>query len=128
MDIFQIVGLGFIVTMLGLIIQREHPEIAIQLSLAFVAIIFLFILDKIGNVLEVFRELAERAHINMLYLQTLLKVISVAYVTEFGAQVCRDAGAGAVAGKIEFAGKVIVMVMAVPIIALVLDTMTKLIP
>lgn len=128
MDIFQIVGLGFVVTMLGLIIKKEHPEIAVQLSLALVVIIFLFILDKISSVLEIFRELASRANINMLYLHTLLKIIAIAYVTEFGAQICRDAGEGAVAGKIEFAGKVIVMVMAVPIIALVLDTMVKLIP
>lgn len=128
MDIFQIVGLGFVVTMLGLIIKKEHPEIAVQLSLALVVIIFLFILDKISSVLEIFRELASRANINMLYLYTLLKIIAIAYVTEFGAQICRDAGEGAVAGKIEFAGKVIVMVMAVPIIALVLDTMVKLIP
>lgn len=128
MDIVQIVGLGFIVTMLGLVIRQERPELALQLSLALAAIIFLFILDKIGAVMELFRDLAERANINVLYLNTLLKIIGIAYLTEFGAQICRDAGEGAVAGKIEFAGKVLIMVMAIPIIALVLDTIIKLIP
>lgn len=128
MDIFQIVGLGFIAATLGLILQKERPEFAVQLGLAFAALIFLFILNKIGSVLEVFRELAARAQVNMLYVETLLKILAVAYVTEFGVQVCKDAGSGAVAGKIAFAGKIIVMVMAVPIIALALDTMAKLIP
>lgn len=128
MEIIQIIGLGFVVTLLILIIRRERPELAVQLSLTLATIIFLLILNKISVVLDLFRDLAEKASISQLYLNTLLKIIGIAYITEFGAQVCRDAGEGAVAGKIEFAGKVLVMVMAIPIIALVLDTIVRLIP
>ncbi len=128
MDIIQIVGLGFVVTMLILIIKQQRPELAVQLSLTLAAVIFLLILNKISVVLNLFRDLAERANISQMYLNTVLKIIGIAYITEFGAQVCRDAGEGAIAGKIELAGKVLVMVIAIPIIALVLDTIIKLIP
>lgn len=128
MEIIQIIGLGFVVTLLILIIRRERPELAVQLSLTLATMIFLLVLSKISVVLDLFRDLAEKAGISQLYLNTLLKIIGIAYITEFGAQVCRDAGEGAVAGKIEFAGKVLVMVMAIPIIALVLDTIVRLIP
>ena len=128
MEMIQIIGLGFVVTLLILIIKQQRPEIAVQLSLALATIIFLMVLGKINVVLNLFRDLAEKANISQMYLNTILKIIGIAYVTEFGAQVCRDAGEGAVAGKIEFAGKVLVMVMAVPIIALVLDTIVRLIP
>ncbi len=128
MEIIQIVGLGFIVTLLILIIKRDRPEIAVQLSLTLATIIFLIVLTKINIVLNLFRDMAEKANISQMYLNTILKIIGIAYITEFGAQVCRDAGEGAVAGKIEFAGKVLVMVMAIPIIALVMDTIVRLIP
>lgn len=128
MEIIQIVGLGFIVTLLILIIKREKPEIAVQLSLTLATIIFLIILNKVGIILNLFRDMAEKANISQVYLNTILKIIGIAYITEFGAQVCRDAGEGAIAGKIELAGKVLVMVMAIPIIALVLDTIVRLIP
>lgn len=128
MEIIQIVGLGFVVTLLILIIKREKPEIAVQLSLTLATIIFLIVLTKISIVLNLFRDMAEKANISQMYLNTILKIIGIAYITEFGAQVCRDAGEGAVAGKIEFAGKVLVMVMAIPIIALVMDTVMRLIP
>ena len=128
MEIIQIIGLGFVVTLLILIIKQQRPEIAIQLSLALATIIFLMVLAKINVVLNLFRDLAEKANISQMYLNTILKIIGIAYVTEFGAQVCRDAGEGAVAGKIEFAGKVMVTVLAIPIIALVLDTIIRLIP
>lgn len=128
MDIIQIVGLGFVVTLLILIIKSQKPELAVQLSLTLAVLIFLMVLSKISVVLTLFRDLADKASLSPVYLNTILKVIGIAYVTEFGAQVCRDAGEGAVAGKIEFAGKVLVMVMAVPVLALVLDTIVKLIP
>ncbi len=128
MEIVQIIGLGFVVTLLILIIRREKPEIAVQLSLTLATIIFLLVLAKINVVLNLFRDLAEKASISQIYLNTILKIIGIAYITEFGAQVCRDAGEGAVAGKIEFAGKVLVMVIAIPIIALVLDTVVKFVP
>ncbi|SDD36215.1 stage III sporulation protein AD [Sporomusa acidovorans] len=128
MEIIQIIGLGFVVTLLILIIKQQRPELAIQLGLTLSAIIFLMVLSKLDVVLDLFRDLAEKANISQMYLNTILKIIGIAYVTEFGAQVCRDAGEGAVAGKIEFAGKILVMVLAIPIIALVLDTIVRLIP
>ncbi|MDR3592998.1 MAG: stage III sporulation protein AD [Negativicutes bacterium] len=128
MEIVQIVGLGFIVTLLILIIRGQRPEMAVLLSITLATIIFLLVLAKLSVVLNLFRDLAEKAGVNQLYLNTILKIIGIAYITEFGAQVCRDAGEGAVAGKIEFAGKVLVMVMAIPIIALVLETIIRLLP
>lgn len=128
MDIVPIVGLGFVVTLLILIIKQQRPELAVQLGLTLATIIFLMVLAKIQVVLNVFQDLADKANISQMYLNTVLKIIGVAYITEFGSQVCRDAGEGAVASKIEFAGKVMIMVMAIPIIALVLDTITRLIP
>lgn len=128
MEIIQIVGLGFAVMLLILIIKSQRPELAVQLSLTLATIIFLMVLSKISVVLNLFQDLADKANISQIYLNTILKIIGIAYITEFGSQVCRDAGEGAVAGKIEFAGKVLIMVMAVPIIALVLDTIVKLLP
>ncbi|MDL2280858.1 stage III sporulation protein AD [Selenomonadales bacterium OttesenSCG-928-I06] len=128
MEIFQIIGLGFIVTLLILVIKQQKPEFAVQLSLTLATIVFLMILTKLTVIFDLFRDLAQRANISQVYLNTILKIIGIAYVTEFGSQVCKDAGESAVAGKIEFAGKVMIMVMAVPIIALALQTISKLAP
>lgn len=128
MNIIQIIEISLIVTMLMLVLKKERPEIAVQISLLLSVIIFLIMLDKIQVVLNLFRDMAERANMNYMYLQTILKIIGIAYIAEFGSQVCRDAGEGAVANKIEFAAKVLIMVMAVPIIALVLDTIVRLLP
>jgi stage III sporulation protein AD len=126
MEILQIVGLGIIGTVLILVIRQQRPELALQLSLVISVIIFLIVVGKIGLILDLFRELANRANISQLYLNTVLKIIGIAYISEFGAQVCKDAGEGAVAGKIEMAGKILIMVLAIPILIVVLDTVVKL--
>lgn len=128
MEILQILGLGFIVVLLILIVKQQRPEFAVQLTIALGAIVFLMMLGKISVVINLFTDIADKAKISHIYFNTILKIIGIAYITEFGAQVCRDAGEGAVGAKIEFAGKIMIIVMAVPIIALVLDTISKLIP
>ena len=51
-----------------------------------------------------------------LYLQVLLKMIGISYIAEFGAEICKDAGFGAVAGQIEFFGKIMLLAVSIPII------------
>lgn len=128
MEILQVVGLALVATVLLVVIRQHKPELAIQLSIAFGVLVFLYMLGKIGAVLNLFRDLATRADVNLFYLSTLFKIIGVAYVAEFGAQVCRDAGESAMAAKVEFAAKILVMVLAIPIIAAILETVIRLLP
>ena len=53
-------------------------------------------------------------------METLLKIIGIAYIAEFGAQITKDAGQGAIASKIELAGKILILVMAIPILTVVM--------
>ena len=68
-------------------------------------IIFLFLITKIAEIISLLERLAVEGGINLIYLKTILKIIGIAYIAEFGAQITRDAGQGAIASKIELAGK-----------------------
>jgi stage III sporulation protein AD len=124
----QIVGLGIVAAVLAVTIRHNKPEMAMLLSMATGIILFMLVLGKIGSVIDVFRDLASRANLNMVYLGTILKIVAIAYIADFGAQICRDAGEGAVASKIEFAAKVLILVLAVPIMIAVLQSLLKLVP
>lgn len=128
MEIIKIVGLAIVAVVLIVIIRQQRPELAVQLSIVVGAVIFTMMLGKINSVISLMQELARRSNVSMLYMGTILKIVGVAYIAEFGAQICRDAGEGAVASKIEFAAKVIVIVLAIPVIAAVFDFLFKLLP
>ena len=116
--LFVIIGLALVTTVLVLFVNESKvPGLGVVISVFVGALIFIQILPKISYVISIFEELASRASLNTFYLATIFKIIGISYIAEFGAQVCRDAGQGAIATKVEFAAKVLVMVLAVPIIA-----------
>ncbi|MDN5346882.1 MAG: stage sporulation protein [Clostridia bacterium] len=127
MEIFQIVGLGLTATLIIVILrQAKSPETALLISITVGAIVFILLLDRLGVVIRLLADLSDRAGINQFYLNTLLKIIGIAYVAEFGSQVCRDAGENAVGDKIELAAKVLILVLAIPILAAILETIIRL--
>lgn len=128
MEILQIVGVALIVTVLTVLLRQQRPELAVQVSIAFGALVFIMMMGKITAVVDVLTELTQRANINVFYMTIIFKIIGVAYIAEFGAQVCRDAGESAVASKVEFAAKIIVIVLAVPIILAILESLIRLLP
>jgi len=74
------------------------------------------------------QNIAVDANVNMVYLETILKIIGIAYIAEFGAQISRDAGQGTIASKIELGGKIIILAMALPILTAIIETVIGLIP
>jgi stage III sporulation protein AD len=127
-EIFQIVGLGVVATIIAIVLKTHRPEIAIQISLLTGIIILTVILGKIAAVVDLLNSYAQKVNIDLVYFSTLLKIIGIAYIAEFGAEVCRDAGEGAIASKVELAGKVIIIILAVPIITSLLDLIISVMP
>lgn len=128
MEMVQVVGIGMTAVLLSLVVRRSHPELAVQITIVVAGIVFLVVLGKLYTIIELFEQMAQRAGVGQTYLVILLKIIGISYLTEFGAQICRDSGEGAIASKVEMAGKVMILVMAVPIIAFALDTILRLMP
>ncbi|OAB44147.1 stage III sporulation protein AD [Paenibacillus glacialis] len=128
MEIIQVVGLGIISTILILIIKEQKPMFAFLIAASTSILIFLFLMGKIGAVINELERMAESAGVQMIYLKTILKIIGIAYIAEFGSQIVRDAGQESIASKIELAGKVLIMVLAIPIIGIIIETVMKLLP
>ena len=53
----------------------------------------------------------------------MIRAVGVAIVAEFGAQLCRDAGEGALAGRVELAGRATMLTLALPLLT---DLVTRL--
>lgn len=128
MEIWQIVGLALIVTVTGVLLRQFRPEIALQLTILAAVMIFLLVLGKVKIIIELLQNLADEANVNSYYLLIVLKIVGISYLAEFGAQICRDAGEGALATKVEMAAKVSVLVLAIPIIAAIMESLIRLMP
>ncbi|MCM3224523.1 MULTISPECIES: stage III sporulation protein AD [Bacillaceae] len=128
MDIIIIVSIGIVASLLALIVKEQNSSIAFFVVVVTGIIIFLFILQKITGILLLIEQLGERANVEGLYIKTILKIIGIAYITEFGAHLTRDAGLSAIAAKIELAGKIIIITVAIPILTAVIETIMSFMP
>ena len=128
MEILQLVGIGIVATVMIILLKEDRPEFAILLSIATSIAIIYIILDKLVIVVNVITDMAKKTNIDFVYYTTILKIIGIAYIIEFSSQISRDAGEESIASKIELGGKVIIMVIAMPILIALMDLIINIMP
>lgn len=116
MDIFKIIGIGLAGGVLSIAVKQYRKEYALLVGLATVAVILFLALDTLSAAIEQIRFITESSGVDMRYFTAVMKVVGVAYITQFGAEVLRDSGESAIAMKVEFAGKVFILGLTLPII------------
>ena len=115
-NIAKIAAVGIIAAILTVMIRRTNPETAVQLSIAAGVMIVLMAASELAEAVGFIDEL--RGELGEAYdaLGDVVKIIGVAYIAEFSTSALRDAGEGAIASKVELAGKLIIAVMTLPLI------------
>lgn len=126
MSFYAILGFTLVVTVLLVVVRKERPEIAIVMVIAAAGIIMLSLLKNISDILLAFETLAAKTNVNTGYFKTAVKIVGVAYLAGFGAQICKDAGENSMAAKIELAGKIFILTMGIPIMMGLLNLILKL--
>lgn len=97
------------------------------LRMAAVTMMMIYIVSQLGSVYALIKTLAGRLHMDDTYLNIVLKVVAIAYLAEFGSQLCEDAGEKALGSKVQWAGKVMIFVVASPIILALVNLIADLI-
>ena len=85
----------------------------------------LILLKLIPYFSEIFRTVKEIASVSGLktdYIGLVIKVVGIAYIGEFAGELCRDAGEASLAGKVDLGTKVVIMIMAMPLMETILST------
>lgn len=127
-QIAGVVAAAVAISVFLVFLRREMAPIGAQVALAFVIVALFALLDPMRRLLDAFWELSRAAGVRTLYMSVVLKAIGIAYVTSIGAALCRDAGEDAVAAVVELAGKVSILILAMPVVAAILDVLVRLLP
>ena len=107
MDIVQIVLIGIVATLLYILLKDISPSYSFFIVLITSILILIIVIKQIGIIIQLLKSLGDKASVNAFYVETILKIIGIAYITELGANVTKDAGLASVASKIELAGKIL---------------------
>lgn len=127
-EIVKIVGISIVSVVLIILIKQYRPEFAIYISLIAGILILYFVLDKLSDIINLLKSIANRSGINNNFLGILLKMTAIAFLSEFAISICKDSGEAAIASKVELASKAIIISMSIPIIYNLLEVILKILP
>ncbi|MCM3738764.1 stage III sporulation protein AD [Oceanobacillus luteolus] len=128
MDILQLVIISIVASVIFIILKDINPGFAFFIIILVGIIIFSSVIQQIRLIFQVIQSLGEQASVPGLYLETILKIIGIAYIAELGASMTKDAGLNSVAKNIELAGKIFILLLAIPIITAVIEAIVNFLP
>lgn len=126
MLIVKIVGLAFIALFLILIFRHHNSSIPTFIALTAGALIVLIMLEPLREVIDFLREIADKANIDTVYIGIVLKILAIAYIASFSSALCKDANADSLAAQIDLSGKIMILVLAIPILMAVLNSILQI--
>ena len=126
--IIKIIGISLLALIIIILLKQYKPEFAIYISLLTGVLILLLVIDQLSQIITLLQSLATKASINSTFLGLLIKITGIAFLAEFAVSVCKDAGEGAIASKIEIGSKIIIIAMSIPIISSLLEIILKILP
>lgn len=127
MKIISVAGICIVASAMCRLFANEGREYALYIRLAAAAAIMSMIIIFVSPIAETVRSIYDRAGAEEEYLTILFKALGICYVTQFACDVCRDSGENALASQAELAGKISLLILALPLFDSLADIVANLV-
>lgn len=118
----KVVAIGVGAAILGAWMKGIKPEYTMWVTLMAGLLLGMFALTKLENVIKELQFLQSYFSFYGFYFKLLVKIIGITYLSELSSDFCKDAGASALAGQIELFGKLSILVLCIPVMTSLLET------
>lgn len=126
-DLIKIIGTGLMGGMCALMLRHKRPEFAVAVSLAASVIICGQLILGISGVINELYMVIDECGVDIKYFSICIKAIGMAYIAQFAAEILRDSGEGAIAAKVEAAGKISILLLTMPVMTSFLRLCVKVV-
>ena len=127
MNVIGIVGVAAVTIATAVFIKQYRPEIALVIAGIGGVLVLMLITGDLIDIQDTLNGILEEFNVNGAVFAVVIKALGVCVITDFTANTCRDFGHSALSSGVEFAGKVVVVVLSLPIIAEIAETAVELI-
>jgi stage III sporulation protein AD len=128
MEVIRLVLLCVAAALIAAMLRVDRPEMAAAVAMAAGVAAFLMVIGDIRSVAEAAQSLASGAGVSGDSTALMLRAAGIALVAEFGAQISRDAGESALAGRIELGARVALAAMTIPVLSGMVTRLVALMP
>lgn len=124
----QIAGFAVCAAAMALVMHRLRPESAVVLVIAAGVLVLLMVMPQLKQIMTDLSALAQAGNLQGSYVSHLMKVGGISLLMDFAAQTCRDAQEEGLARKVELAGRVMLLSLALPVMRTLLAQIISLSP
>lgn len=122
----RIAAVGLTAVVLGTVLKKSAPELALLLVVAAGVWILTLTLDGLGAVAALMEELAGVSGLSEELLEPVAKTVALSILTRLTAEICRSAGESGLASFVEIGGTVAALVVALPLMRAVAVLMAEM--
>ncbi|MDD4699581.1 MAG: SpoIIIAC/SpoIIIAD family protein [Oscillospiraceae bacterium] len=117
MELSSIIAVALISAMLILFLKEYRPEYAVLTAISAGCVIFGMVLLQVIPTIGELNSLLRQANVNTSYFAVAFKALGICYLTQFASDICRDFGQTSLAGKVDLAGKVMIVAISLPLLS-----------
>lgn len=108
------------------LIKGNKNSFDVYIAVAACLIILGFIYTRLKGVIEKLTDLTDYINLDEGYLEILLKIVGISYLAQFSSDICKECGYSTIANQIQIFGKVTVMLISMPVIMALVQTVEYL--
>ena len=120
MNIVEICGIAVIGLTAVMILRTIRPEYAMLAGILTGLILLAAAVLELSSVIGYIQDMTDSTGFS-LYSSVILKSLGIGILAQTTADICRDSGETAIASKVEFAAKIIILLLAIPILKTLLE-------
>lgn len=124
--IIKICAIAVIGLIIVALIKNYKPEFTVEAVLCTSILLLYYILECLRYGFIYIEGFYAKLTYGHAYFPIILKVLAIAYVTEFIFALCEDAGEKSIGTKVEMAGKIAIFFAAIPIFNSLINLMESL--
>ncbi len=125
MTVISIAVIGIAAALLATQFKAVKGEYGVYLAVAAGLVVCFYSAGKLETAADTFAKIRSYIRLNSVYLDTLLKMVGIAYIAEFASGICKDAGFGSLGNQIEIFGKLSILAVSMPILLALLETVRE---
>lgn len=122
MSVLQIGIIGVVGALLAVQFKGGKTEYGIYMSAAVSILLFTCMVDRLKVFVDAIGQMSQYISIDTGYIAAMLKMIGVTYIAEFCSSICKDAGYQTIAVQVEIFGKLAILMLGMPVLLALLET------
>ena len=126
MLIVKVVAIAFVALFIMMLLKNTKSELNPLMAITTCALIFFIVIDPLKEIITFLQTVADKANIYTVYIGIVLKILAIAYIASFSSALCRDANVDSLGTQIDFAGRIMILVLAIPILMAVLNSILQI--